>query len=113
MWFVVIGLIAIGLKAAGYTVVATLDWMWVLSPFAAAVVWWMLADSLGLRQRAEMKKMERRKEERRHRQMANLGFNDRRRSGDRRRGEKAFEGDLTRAPSSIMPEQPAQKKKSD
>ena len=113
MWFVVIGLIAIGLKASGHTVVATLDWMWVLSPFAAAVVWWMLVDSLGLRQRAEMKKMERRKEERRHRQMANLGFNDRRRSGDRRRSEKAFEGALTRAPSTIMPEQLAPKEKSD
>ena len=113
MWFVIIGLIALGLKVSGQPVVATLDWMWVLAPFGAAVVWWMLADSLGLRQRAEMKKMERRKEERRLRQMASLGFNDRRRSGDRRRSDKAFEGALTRAPSTIMPEQLAPKKKGD
>ena len=110
MWFVVIGLIALGLKVSGQTFVATLDWMWVLSPFGVAVVWWMLADALGLRQRAEMKKMERRREERRFKQMANLGFNDRRRGGDRRRSEKAFEGALTRAPSTIMPEQLAPKK---
>jgi len=113
MWFVVIGLIALGLKVSGQTFVATLDWMWVLSPFAAAVLWWMFADSIGLTKRAEMKKMERRKEERRQKQIANLGMKDRRRVGDRRRGDKAFEGALTRAPSTIMPEQLAPKKKPD
>lgn len=113
MWFVVIGLIALGLKLSDKTVVATLDWMWVLSPFAAAVVWWMLSDALGLTQRAEMKKMERRKEDRRQKQLANLGFKDRRRGGDRRRSDKAFEGAVTRAPSTVIPEQLAPKKKDD
>jgi len=113
MWFVVIGLIALGLKLSGQTFVATLDWMWVLSPFAAAVLWWMLADAMGLPQRAEMKKMERRKEERRQKQIANLGLKNRRRGGDRRPSDKAFEGALTRAPSTILPEQLAPKKKPD
>jgi small Trp-rich protein len=110
MWFVVIGLIALGLKRSGHTIVATLDWMWVLSPFPAAVVWWMVSDSLGLTQRDAMKKMERRREDRREKQLANLGFKDRRRGGDRRRRDKAFEGAVTRAPSTILPEQPPPKR---
>ena len=107
MWFVVIGLIALGLKLSGLTIVATLDWWWVLSPFPVAVVWWMLSDAIGLTQRAEIKKMDRRKEERRKKQMAALGFKDRRRAD--RRGDKAFEGALTRPASTIIPEQPAPK----
>jgi small Trp-rich protein len=110
MWFVVIGLIALGLKLSDQTIVATLDWWWVLSPFPLAALWWLVADSLGLRQKAEIKKMERRKEDRREKQVANLGLSDRRRGRDRRRSDKAFEGAVTRAPSTILPDQPPPKK---
>lgn len=109
MWFVVIGVIALGLKLSGQTMVATLDWWWVLSPFVLAVVWWTVADSLGLTQRDQMKKMERRKEERRQKQLAALGMKDRRTA----RGDKAFEGPLTRPASTIIPEQLAKKKSDD
>jgi len=106
MWFVVIGLIALGLKLSGHTVVATLDWWWVLSPFPLAVGWWLLSDSLGLTQKGQMKKMERRKEERRQKQMAALGMKDRRTA----RSDQAFQGALTRPASTIIPEQLAAKK---
>ena len=106
MWFIVIGLIALGLKLSGYTIVATLDWPWVLWPFPTAVVWWMLADAVGLTQREQMKKIERRKEERRQKQMAALGMKDRRTA----RSDQAFQGALTRPASTIIPEQLSAKK---
>ena len=85
MWFIVIGLIALGLKVLGYTFVADLDWPWVLSPFALTVLWWNLSDGLGLTRRARMRMIERRKQDRRRKLMASLGFMDRRVGSDRRR----------------------------
>ena len=111
MWFIVIGVIALGLKLSGQTPIASLDWWWVLAPFPAAVVWWVFADAFGLTQRAQMKKMDRRREERRLKQMAALGMKDRRRAV--RRGDKAFQGALTRPASTIIPEQLAPKKSDD
>ena len=111
MWFIFIGLIALGLKLSGQTLVATLNWWWVLSPFPMAVAWWLFSDTFGLTQRAEVKKMERRKEERRQKQIAALGFKDRRRA--HRRGDQAFQGALTRPASTIIPEQLASKKKNE
>jgi len=108
MWFILIGVIALGLKLSGHTIVATLDWWWVLSPFPAAVVWWIFSDAVGLTQRAQMKKMERRKEKRRDKQLAALGQKERRKAD--RRGDKAFEGALTRPASTIIPEQQSNKK---
>ena len=85
MWFIVIGLIALGLKLLGYTFVADLDWPWVLSPVALTVLWWKLSDGLGLTRRARMRMIERRRQDRRRKLMASLGFMDRRVGSDRRR----------------------------
>jgi small Trp-rich protein len=49
-----------------------------LVPFGLAAVWWAISDSTGLTQRRAMRKMEERKQNRRQRDMENLGLDPRR-----------------------------------
>ena len=84
MWFVVLGVLLIALKLAEFGFVALWSWWWVLSPFAAALVWWAYADSSGLTKKREMDKLEDRKLERRRKNMEALGI-DR----DRQKSEEA------------------------
>ena len=58
MWFVVLGVLLIALKLAEFGPVALWAWWWVLSPFAAAALWWSFADSSGWTKRREMDKLE-------------------------------------------------------
>lgn len=74
MAFLLLGLALLGLKIAEIGPVATLSWWLVLAPFALAVAWWGFADSSGLTQRRAIEKMERRKVERRQRDMEALGL---------------------------------------
>lgn len=74
MAFLLLGLALLGLKIAEIGPVATLSWWLVLAPFALAVAWWGFADSSGLTQRRAIEKMERRKVERRQRDMEALGM---------------------------------------
>jgi small Trp-rich protein len=74
MWFVVLGVALIALKFAEIGFVATWSWWAVLSPFAAAAVWWSYADSSGLTKRREMDKLEAKKSERRRINMEALGI---------------------------------------
>ncbi|MDM4765655.1 TIGR04438 family Trp-rich protein [Pelomonas sp. SE-A7] len=76
MWFIAIGVLAIALKLIGVAPVQGLSWIWVLSPFALAVVWWAWSDASGRTQRLEMDKLDQRKEERRQKAMAALGQQD-------------------------------------
>lgn len=74
MVFLLLGLVLIVAKLAGWGPVADWAWWWVLSPFAAAAAWWSFADSSGLTQRRVMNKMEERKRDRREKAMAALGL---------------------------------------
>ncbi|MBT9488820.1 MAG: TIGR04438 family Trp-rich protein [Rubrivivax sp.] len=74
MAFLLLGLALLAMKAAEFGPVANWSWWVVLAPFGLAVLWWAFADSTGLTQRRAMDKMERRKEERRQRDMEALGL---------------------------------------
>jgi small Trp-rich protein len=73
MFFVLLGLVLVGMKMGDVSMVADWSWWVVLAPFAAAVVWWFYADSTGLTKRREMQKLESKKVERRRKNMAALG----------------------------------------
>jgi len=75
MWFIIAGVVLIGLKLADIAPVAGWAWWWVLSPFALAAAWWAYADGSGLTKRREMDKLEERKKERRRKAMDALGIN--------------------------------------
>lgn len=74
MFFVVLGVLLIALKLAEIGFVAAWGWLAVLSPFAAALVWWAYADSSGLTKKREMDKLEDRKLERRRKNMEAMGI---------------------------------------
>lgn len=76
MWFVVIGCVLILLKLFDVALVNT-SWIWVLSPFAGAVVWWWWADTTGYTKRKAMDKMEERKDERRKKHLVDMGMDER------------------------------------
>ncbi len=100
MLFVIVGTILLLLKFLEIGFVADLSWVWVLSPFGAAVVWWVYADSTGLTQRRAMKKMEDRKVARRERDMAALGLSvpsDRRKRATNRAADQARDKGLERS----------------
>lgn len=74
MAFLIVGLLLVVMKVSGFGPAAELGWGWVLLPFGLAVAWWAFADASGMTQRRAMKRMEDRKEERRLRQVKNLGM---------------------------------------
>lgn len=74
MAFLLLGLALLGMKVAAFGPVATWSWWVVLSPFGMAVLWWAFADGTGLTQRRAINKMEKRKLERRQRDMEALGM---------------------------------------
>lgn len=78
MAFLLLGLALLAMKAAEFGPVATWSWFVVLAPFGLAVLWWAFADSTGLTRRRAMDKMEKRKAERRARDMEALGLTPRR-----------------------------------
>lgn len=65
MWFLLIGLIAVGLKVAEVSPVAEWSWWIVSLPFAVTVVWWMVSDSTGLTAKREQQRWQDRREKRR------------------------------------------------
>jgi small Trp-rich protein len=80
MLFVVIGVLLIGMNLGGVWFPGEWtwgkDWWKMLWPFAAALAWWMWADSTGLTKKREMDKMEAKKAERRRQNLENLGLHD-------------------------------------
>ncbi|MDH4051371.1 MAG: TIGR04438 family Trp-rich protein [Rubrivivax sp.] len=78
MAFLILGLALLGMKAAEFGPVAAWPWWAVLLPFGLAVLWWAFADSTGLTQRRAIEKMDRRKAERRERDMEKLGLGTKR-----------------------------------
>lgn len=74
MAFLLLGLALLALKFAEIGPVAAWSWWVVLAPFGLAVAWWAYADSTGLTQRRAIAKMEKRKADRRQRDMEALGL---------------------------------------
>lgn len=56
MYAVGLGVILMLLKYLGVEPVVHWAWWWVLSPFAAAVAWWMWADASGWTKKQAMKR---------------------------------------------------------
>ena len=77
MYFVLLGLLLLGLKLAEVGPVAAWPWYGVLAPFAGAVIWWAWADATGYYKRREMRKLDQKKDLRRQRTMDALGTNPR------------------------------------
>jgi small Trp-rich protein len=67
------------LKLLGIAPAGEWNWLWILSPFGLAVLWWAWADKTGMTQRKAMKRMDERKEARRQKAMEALGQGDRQR----------------------------------
>ena len=74
MWFIVVGLLLLGMKFADLAPVAGWGWFWVLLPFGLAVLWWAWADKIGYTQKQEMRKLDERKEARRLKALEALGI---------------------------------------
>jgi small Trp-rich protein len=79
MVFLIVGVLLIVMKVAGFGPVAQWSWWLVLAPFALAAAWWWYSDASGLTKKREIDRMEQRKEERRRRHIVNLGMQDRKR----------------------------------
>lgn len=77
MVMVILGLLLVLMKVAEFGPVGGWSWWVVLMPFVAAVAWWAWADGSGWTQRRQMDRMEERKAERRRKNMANLGLDER------------------------------------
>ena len=74
MYFVLLGLVFLLMKWMQFGPIATLSWLWVLSPFALAVAWWAWADSSGYTKRLAAEKEQKRKQDRVNASRANLGM---------------------------------------
>jgi small Trp-rich protein len=79
MYLVVLGVCLLVLKLGGLGPVADWPWWGVLAPFGAATLWWWYADSSGLTKRREMEKMDKRKEDRRRKNLDALGLDTKKR----------------------------------
>lgn len=78
MAFLLLGLALLAMKALEYGPVAEWSWWLVLAPFGLAVLWWAFSDATGRTQRIAIEKMEKRKVERRQRDMEALGLTSQR-----------------------------------
>jgi len=84
VWFVALGCVFIVLKLNSLGPIGAWSWLWVLSPFGAAAVWWAIADATGYTKRREADRERQRVETRRRRHIDNLGmgvFDRKRRDG--------------------------------
>jgi len=73
MYFVGLGLLLMLMKYMEFGPVATLSWIWVLSPFALAVAWWSWADASGFTKRRAMERENERRNARIARNRENIG----------------------------------------
>ena len=78
MPLVAIGVLLLAAKLLELGPVGEWSWWIIFAPFAAAVVWWQIADSTGITQRQAMDKMEKRKTDRRDKALEALGIDHRR-----------------------------------
>ena len=64
MYLLGVGIVLLLLKYLEIGPVAAWSWLWVLSPFGLAVVWWSWADASGYTKRKAMEKVDQRKQDR-------------------------------------------------
>lgn len=81
MYLLGIGIVLMALKYLEIGPVATLSWLWVLSPFALAVAWWAWADASGYTKRKAVERENARRQERVDRQHSALGTLNRKKPG--------------------------------
>jgi small Trp-rich protein len=74
MYFLGLGLVFLAGKYFEINPMANWSWMWVLSPFGAAVLWWWWADWSGYTIKEQEKKMEIRKQTRINKNKEALGM---------------------------------------
>lgn len=74
MILVIVGVILLVLKLAGMAPVGDWPWWAVAAPFAAAVLWWVVADATGLTERFAISRYEARRAKRRRKAMELLGL---------------------------------------
>ena len=74
MYFLLIGILGLGLKYFEIEPATSLSWWLVLSPFGLAVAWWAWADASGYTKRKEMRKMDNRTQKRINRQRISMGL---------------------------------------
>ena len=79
MYLLVLGIILLAMKYQEIGPVVEWSWWAVLSPFAAAVVWWAWADWSGYTKRKAMERENTRKQARIDKQREQLGLGTRRR----------------------------------
>ena len=79
MWVVALGCLLVLLKWADLTAVAGWSWWLVLAPFAAAAIWWIIADATGYTKAREAEREDRRVAARRERHLENMGLSFKRR----------------------------------
>lgn len=70
----VLGVLLVVLKLAGFPGFGGLSWWWLALPFVLALLWWRLADSLGITQADAARRLQDKARKRRHDQMVNLGL---------------------------------------
>lgn len=85
MYFVILGVLLLAMKATDFGPVALWSWWAVLWPFGAALLWWAWADGTGYTKRREVDKMDAKRVKRREENLEALGMDKR----GRRRGRKA------------------------
>lgn len=79
MYLLGLGVILLVLKYLEIGPVAEWGWLWVLSPFAAAVVWWAWADWSGYTKKKAMQRENLRKQTRIDKSREKLGMGPKRR----------------------------------
>jgi len=73
MWLVIVGVLLLVLKLAT-GLAAAWPWWLVLAPFAAAAIWWQIADGTGITQRAAAERQAERVKRRREERLDALGL---------------------------------------
>ena len=64
MWFLMLGVLGVGLWYFEVGPFATLDWWYLLIPFGLALAWWAWADGTGYTKRKAMDRENRRRDAR-------------------------------------------------
>ncbi|KQU81548.1 MULTISPECIES: TIGR04438 family Trp-rich protein [unclassified Rhizobacter] len=77
MYFVVLGVLLLVMKMAEVGPAAEWGWLAILWPFAAAIAWWIFADTTGYTKRKEIEKMDERVAKRRKESLEKLGMDHR------------------------------------
>lgn len=99
MWLVIVGVVLLVFKMAGVGVVVNWSWWWLAVPFALAVVYWHVADSVGWTQHAATRRADERVQRRRNERLGALGLRPHRSGKGDARSTRADAGDSRSARS--------------